>query len=193
MRRAAPGASGRCAGLYLSLRSSLRVLRAFVVSIVQSHQADDTLAADTGEEEVADVLDAVVGGGPAVGIGKKRHVLGVAGNALLEPFASDHPGFVGGDVERAEIAHARAIFGDDDTLRVAEDTTPFGIDFGDVERRAAADDAVVQLTASGIDKVQRAAEGEPMLLGIVAAKLLAIVEAPGLRIAEVGPSSDWDT
>ena len=63
----------------------------------------------------------------------------------------------------------------------------FGIDLGDEQRSAVAEDVIVVRALAGVDEVERVGMGHPVGLRVVGAEVGAVVPGPFLEIAEVQP------
>ncbi len=104
----------------------------------------------------------------------------------LHPLGDGDPGLAQVNAGDAEISEAGPSLGNEDSLGIADDTKPFGVDAGDEERGSMAEDVVVALGFSGVNEEKSVTVGDPVLLCVVVAQVLPIVEAPlaGLCVVE---------
>ena len=107
------------------------------------------------------------------------------GELPLQPFAAGDSDFVVRDIHQIEIAHPGAVLREDDPLRLADDPHRGRIHFRHEQWRAAAEHAVVQFALPVVHEVERVAVLQPFLLRVVVAEILAVVETPERRLAEL--------
>ena len=103
----------------------------------------------------------------------------------LHPLRHRYPGLVLADLRHAEVAEPRAVLGHEDPLGRPQHHKPVRVDLRHEQRSAMPEDVIVARAAAGVDEEKRVAVRDPVLLGVVAPKVGAVIPGPGARNAEV--------
>lgn len=90
-----------------------------------------------------------------------------------------------GDRSGTEVSEHDAAFGDDGLFRGTDDVEFLGIDLGEEDGGTIAGNVIVVGASAGVGEEESVAVGKPMLLGVIAAEVRAVVEGPGFDGGEM--------